>query len=68
MIVVAIGGKMTNEEWIKSLPTEQFMRYLTCKACSRNYEDTEQDKCFSPSCYEEQLAWLKTERQENGIS
>ena len=52
---------MTNEEYIKGLPTEVFLRYLTCKACSRKYED--EDKCFSPSCYEEQLNWLKEERK-----
>lgn len=53
---------MTNEEWIKGLPTEAFMRYLTCKACSRKHEDNEQ--CFSPSCFDEQLEWLKSERIE----
>lgn len=57
---------MTNEEYIKSLPTEQLAKFLTCKACHRKYEDAEQDKCFAPNCTDEQIEWLKSERKENG--
>ena len=50
---------MTNEEWIKSQPTEIFATYLTCKGCYREYEDEEQEKCFAPNCTDEQIKWLK---------
>lgn len=50
---------MTNEEWIKSQPTEIFATYLTCKGCYREHEDEEQEKCFAPNCTDEQIKWLK---------
>lgn len=49
---------MTNEEWIKSLPTNDFAKYLTCRACKRSDVDKEQDKCFG-SCDIDQIEWLK---------
>ena len=55
---------MTNEEWIKSQPTEIFVKFLTCKACNRKYQDAELDNCFAPSCADEQINWLKSERIE----
>lgn len=58
---------MTNEEWIKSLPTEVFASFLNCKGCSHEYEDAEQDKCFAPSCEDIQIEWLKSERIEKCV-
>lgn len=54
---------MTNEEYIKSLPPEQFIKYLTCKACNRTEYDEEQEKCFG-DCDARQIEWLKSERKE----
>lgn len=55
---------MTNEEYIKSLPTELFAKYLTCRACYRGNVDDEQDKCFG-NCEVEQIDWLKAKYENN---
>lgn len=56
---------MTNEEWIKGLPTEAFMTFLNCKGCSHEMVDEELEKCFDEgNCEAIQLAWLKAERKE----
>lgn len=53
---------MTNEEYLKSLPTENFAKFLTCRACTREEVDPETEKCFG-ECEYHQIKWLKAERQ-----
>ena len=49
----------TNEEWMKSLSTEDFARILNCNHCPENPHDFK-DTC-SGNC-EAFIKWLKTER------
>lgn len=54
---------MTNEEWIKSLPTKEFAKFLPCKCCSKHGYDEELESCFGESCEHFQTEWLKAERK-----
>ena len=53
----------TNEEWIRSLPTEGLARVLKCGLCTKEYE--EQNNCFAPDCLECKIEWLKAVHNEN---
>ena len=55
---------MTNEEWLKSLKTEDFARILTCANCPENPHDFE-DAC-SGNCAA-YVEWLKNERIEECV-
>ena len=59
---------MTNYDYIISLPPEVLYKFLNCNACTKNHWDEEQKQCFSPSCCDEQISWLKKERSQNGIT
>lgn len=48
---------MNNREYLFSLSDEQLIKYLTCKACTREEADEEQDKCFG-DCNACQIEWL----------
>ena len=49
---------MTNEEWLKMQPTEIFVKFLTCKGCTREEVDEETEKCNGDCAYH-QTEWLK---------
>ena len=56
--------KMTNEEWMKSLATKNFVRLLKCDFCPENPHDYEEN--CSGNC-EAFIEWLQTERKVENV-
>lgn len=61
-----IGGdrKITNREWLETLPDEEFVKvmYGSCRNCVANGNIKE---CESISCRDGRIKWLKQEYKEN---